>query len=72
MTTRFEYLEALEGREVHSIQFEGVVMVKDGKVWQKGKVVSELPSMPTLRNLFNDAFYDEFGTDNIKYLMENE
>lgn len=55
-----EYLEFLEGCEILSVLFAGVVAVQDGKIWQDGKVIVENPTTKQLAILTREEFNNEF------------
>jgi len=70
--TKAEYLETLEGREIRSIQFESLVSVTGGKVKidYTGKVIT--PTKAQAKELFQEALEQEFGTRNLRALLEEE
>lgn len=70
--TRAEYLEALEGQEVRSIRFEGVVGIHDGKLYRDGELIDIPLSTDILRILFNELFENEFGTSSAVAVIERE
>lgn len=59
--TRNEYLEFLEGYEILSIHFEGVVGVFNGQIWQNGKIIDADPSKKTLKILTHELIEYELG-----------
>lgn len=67
-----EYLETLEGCEVSSIRWEGVVMVKDGQFIQYGKVICADPTVEQAKALMDEAFFQEFGTNDVWEVIEDE
>ena len=60
MNERQDLLNLLEGNEIHSISFEGVVGVFDGRLWRDGIVIDRRPTVITLRRLFGELFAQEF------------
>jgi len=56
-----DYLEALEGQEVISLTFEGVVGIKNGQIIKAGEVIDADPSLETLKNLFREMVDWELG-----------
>lgn len=59
--TKKEYLEALNGQEIPTLEFEGTVLVRDGKIIQYGEVIDKNPTKKTLEKLFNTMFMNDFG-----------
>lgn len=72
MGVRAEYLEILEGYSVMSIKYEGVVDIRDGKIFQDGEVIVEEPTDEDLKELSNEMFYQEFGTYNVGAVLQDE
>ena len=70
--TKQEIIKTLEGQEVLSIQFEGIVAIKDGKVinYHDGKMIN--PTIAQWKELFQEAFEQEFGTRNVMTLLREE
>jgi len=64
-----ELMEELEGREILSMNYEGCVGVKEGKVIREGEVIDTLDTNKKISNLFGELFYNEFGTMNPNGLM---
>lgn len=54
--TRQEILDCLEGMEILSITFEGVVGIHDGQVIQAGQVIDPKPSREVLSDLLHEAY----------------
>ena len=50
--TEDDYRKILEGCEVESTFFEGVVGIKNGKIIQMGKVINDNPSLDIWKRLF--------------------
>lgn len=59
MKTKTQILQTLEGQEVSSIQFEGVVGIENGKVIQGGEVLKCTKAQA--QELANESFENEFG-----------
>lgn len=53
-TTRKDYLELLEGQEFLSLTYEGCIMIKNGKLWQRGKMIKSYLKKAELKQLFSD------------------
>jgi len=70
--TKQEIMETLEGSEINSIQFENLVTVKEGKVIDcyTGKV--HTPTKAQALELLSEAIRDEYGTDNMDYILKYE
>ncbi|KKS89343.1 MAG: hypothetical protein UV64_C0007G0046 [Parcubacteria group bacterium GW2011_GWC1_43_11b] len=64
-------LESLEGNEIWSRQFEGCVVVRGGKVIKDGKAITRI-SRAQRNELFQEAFENEFGTRDIKVVLQQE
>lgn len=58
-----ELLRALDGREIISLHWGGVVLVKDGQLIQEGVVIEPMPSLAEARILLQEAVANEIGTD---------
>jgi hypothetical protein len=67
-----EYLEVLEGQEVISLTYEGVVGISDGKIWKDGAVIVETPTFEQLKTLFGELFENEFGTSDVRAVLADE
>ena len=59
---RNERLEILEGCEVISTHFEGVVGIMGGQLWQNGKIIRETIPSDELKILIDELFYQESGS----------
>ena len=59
--TKNEYLSFLEGYEVSSIHFEGVIGVFQGKIWQDGKIIDAKPTKETLKIITAEYIEQELG-----------
>lgn len=62
-----QILQELEGQEIYSLTFEGVVGIYNGQVIQAGKV--KHCSAKQAKQLLKDAFYDEFGTYDVSKVL---
>lgn len=60
---REEILRTLDGVEIKSEHWAGVVMVKDGQIIQDGLIIESLPTLHEARILLNEMVHQEFGTD---------
>lgn len=60
---REEILRTLDGVEIKSEHWAGVVMVKDGQIVQGGLIIEPIPTLEEARILLNEAVLQEFGTD---------
>jgi hypothetical protein len=69
---RQDYIEALEGKEIWSVHFATlVVLQKDGKFHTyEGR--SWRPDMADLKQLFDDAVRQEYGTTYLPTIMKME
>lgn len=56
-----EYLSFLEGCEVSSIHFEGVIGVYQGKIWRDGKIIDAKPTKKTLKIITAEYIEQELG-----------
>ncbi len=56
-----EILKHLDGQEINSLRYEGVVGVKGNKLIQGGKVIATINTNKKASELMSEAFYDEFG-----------
>ena len=67
MTTNYaekkHLLDALEGEEILSQTFEGVVLVKNGQIIQYGEVIDPDPHRDTLAALLGETLECELGPD---------
>jgi len=64
-----EILETLEGMEIKSITFEGVVLIENGQLWRDGKIIKKTISSKDAKILMNDAYENEFGNEKISKEM---
>lgn len=55
------WLSDLEGQEILSLIYEGCVSVKNGSVWRLGECIDSSPTLDTIRALFEEMLYNEFG-----------
>lgn len=60
---REEILRTLDGVEITSVHWAGVVLVRDGQIIQNGAVIESLPTLEEARILLNEIVHQEFGTD---------
>lgn len=58
---RANYLDLLEGQEVLSLEYAGVIAVKNGTIWQLGECINPSPSTEDLHKLFKELIVNEFG-----------
>jgi len=63
-------LKELEGHEILSIQFEGCVMVKDGKIITRNGTIK--PNAKQVKELWNEYIYQEYGTTDLKTMLKME
>lgn len=57
-----EKLKELNGCEVNSLNYEGVVGIINGnEVWSRGEKVDTLNTNKKIQNLFKEYFDEEFG-----------
>ena len=56
-----EILKSLDGQEIRSLRYEGVVGVKGNKIIREGKVIDTINTNKKASKLMSEAFYDEFG-----------
>lgn len=61
--TLAEYLKSLDGCEVNSLKYEGVVGVRGHNVVQHGKVIDTLGTISKAKALFDEMFVNEFGSN---------
>lgn len=61
MTQGNEYLKMMQGCEIVSLQYEGVVGVDGLKVIQNGEIVDYLDTESKIKSLFDEMFQNEFG-----------
>ena len=66
-----DYLKELNGTEVMSLDYEGTVYIKDGYVYMDGNKVEKLTKKKA-KALFDEMFYNEFGTNDINALLTEE
>lgn len=67
--TTDEIKKELDGYEIESLQFEGVVAVDKGKVIRAYDHKEMRMSAKKWHTLFDELFYQEFGTMNINDLI---
>ena len=56
-----ETLKILNGTEIRSLRYEGVVGVEGNKIISGGKVIDTINNNTKAKKLMDEAFYDEFG-----------
>lgn len=57
-----EKLNQLNGCEVNSLSYEGVVSIINGnEVWSRGENIDTLNTNKKIKNLFQEYFEEEFG-----------
>jgi len=54
-------LKALNGQEISSLRYEGVIGVRGKKIIREGKVIDTINTDAKASKLMGEAFYDEFG-----------
>jgi len=59
--TSCEILKQLDGGEISSLKYEGVIGVRGNKIIQSGKVIDTINTNAKANKLIDEAFYDEFG-----------
>lgn len=59
--TKAEYLDALEGQEIISLEWEGTILVKNEQFWQNGEVICASPTKKQLSAVSQELFRQEFG-----------
>ena len=68
-----EILKALEGMEIFSDHFAGIVTVKDGQIIQDGSIIESLPTYVEARILLADASFQKYGSsDQFDKLFDEE
>lgn len=63
-------LKEMEGKEILSMQFEGCVMVKNGKVITRNRTIT--PNAKQTKELWNEYIYQEYGTTDLKTILKME
>jgi len=56
-----EILKQLDGQEISSLRYEGVIGVKGNKIIREGKTIDTINTNTKAKKLMDEAFYDEFG-----------
>lgn len=56
-----EFRKMMDGTEILSLKYEGVVMLQGNKLIQEGKVKKVLRTRKDWAEFSREAFYDEFG-----------
>ncbi len=69
MTTK-EIMNTLEGNEILSIKYEGVVAINNGYICTHNRKFK--PTHKQAVELLHEAFYDEFGTNNVEAVLKSE
>ena len=54
-------LKSLNGQEISSLHYEGVIGIKGKKIMSEGKVIDTINTNKKAKDLMDEAFYDEFG-----------
>jgi hypothetical protein len=71
-----EFRKSMDGTEILSLKYEGVVGVHGNKLIQNGKVIKVLKTRKDWNELSREAFYDEFGfypeSNAAKRMLEEE
>lgn len=67
-----ELLKEMNGQEIRSLRYEDVVGVRGNKVISGGRVVKVLKTNKEVNDLWNEYFYDEFGTNDVNKLLKEE
>ena len=70
--TKKQILKELDGCEIHSIQFEDLVTVDNSIIIRcfDGKRIN--PTTAQTKELWQEAFEEEFGTRNVAALLKEE
>lgn len=56
-----EFRKSMDGTEISSLRYEGVVGLKGNKLIQGGKVIKVLKTNKDWAEFSREAYYDEFG-----------
>jgi hypothetical protein len=67
--TQKEFLEALEGEDIESSFFQGVVSVRGGQFIKDGEIIVERPTYQQFSILFNEYFYQIFSVHDVRDLF---
>lgn len=67
-----EILKDLQGEEISSLRYEGVVGVEGNKIIQNGKVIDTINTNKKAKLLSHEKTYDEYGTTDIKSILRME
>jgi hypothetical protein len=60
---REEILRTLDGVEITSEYWAGVITVRDGQIIRDGLIIEPMPTLEEARTLLNEMVHQEFGTD---------
>jgi len=68
--SRQDILDTLEGMEIWSIRYEGLVTVTDGKIVTDTRRFT--PTAQEAQDLLEEAIYQEYGTTNMETIARME
>lgn len=67
-----EALELLDGQEIRSLKYEGVIGIEGTNVYREGKIIKRIKTNKDVEDLWKEYIYDEYGTNDMNKIREME